>query len=62
MKENDLIGVFHAKSDSERVEILLRALQIKSHHTVNEAILLASGFYRNIDKYGEWIRNEGDRT
>ena len=61
MKENELIGVFYAKSESDKVEILLRALQIKSHHTVNEAILLASGFYRNIDKYGEWIRNEGDR-
>ena len=61
MKENDLIGVFHAKSDKDKVEILLRALQIKSHHTINEAILLASGYYRNIDKYGEWIQSEGDR-
>ena len=63
MKENELMAIFHALPDAEKVGILLRALQIKTmYQTINEAILLASGYYRNIDKMGEWIRNEGDRN
>ena len=62
MKQEHLIEIFNRKPDKEKVEIILRALQIKRvGHTNQEAILLASGFYRDIENYGNWVRNEGER-
>jgi hypothetical protein len=59
LKQKDLIAHFESLTDKEKVEVLTKALSIKTNErTKEESICLALGYYRDLSKFGNWINSE----